>query len=318
MIVWDNHTCLPLRPNDADFLPQLGRAKDAGVTVTGVNIGFADQGINEHVRMLAHFRKWFGEHDNEYVQVRSIQDIQRAHESARLAVFFDMEGSIGLGGQLSMIKLYYDLGVRWMSMAYNLNNEAGGGCLDNDCGLTEFGANVVDEMARVGMMTCCSHTGPRTALDVIEHAVNPVIFSHSNPRALWDHPRNISDEAIRRCAEKGGVVCINGVGAFLGNTTRSETIAANIDYVVRLAGIEHVGIGLDYVYDSEELLQCLRGRPDLFGDDSENIAEPAGFAAPEQLPEIIENLRAIGYAQSDVARVMGTNMLHVAGRIWKS
>ncbi len=319
MIVWDNHTCLPLRPHDERFLPLLERARKSGVTVVGVNVGFGEQTIEQHVRMLAHFRNWIGQHSDEYLPVRIAGDVLRAKESGRLGVFFDIEGAGAIGDQLSLIRLYYDLGVRWMSIAYNLNNGVGGGCMDDDTGLTPFGEKAIEEMARVGMITCCSHTGERTVLDVIEHARNPVIFSHSNPRVLWDHPRNISDEAIRSCAAKGGVIGLNGVGLFLGdNDARSETVAQHIDYVARLAGIDHVAIGLDYVYDTEELLEYLRSRPELFGNDAVNAAEQScGFAAPEQVPEIMECLRAMGYAQSDLAKIMGLNLLRIARTVWK-
>lgn len=320
MLVWDNHTCLPLRPHDERFLPQLQRARDAGVNILGINVGFGEQTIEEHIRMLAHFRNWIARYPHEYILVQTVDDVERAKDSDRLGVFFDIEGAGAIDDQLSMIALYYDLGVRWMLIAYNLNNRVGGGCMDDDPGLSDFGAKAVDEMARVGMITCCSHTGERTVLDVIEHAKNPVIFSHSNPRALRDHPRNIRDQVIRKCAAKGGVIGINGVGIFLGdNDIRSETLARNIDYVAKLAGIDHVAIGLDYVYDQSELLEYLRKRPQLFGDDSQAQLGGAAcdFAAPEQIPEIAGCLRAIGYAESDVAKVMGLNLLRVARTVWK-
>lgn len=319
MIVWDNHTCLPLRPDDERFLPQLERFRKAGVTVVSINVGFGEQEIEPHIRMLGHFRHWLSTRPRDYLLVQSVDDIQRAKDSGRLGVFFDIEGTNAVAGQLSLVQLYYDLGVRWMLMAYNLNNRVGGGCMDDDPGLTPFGLQLVDEMARVGMIVCCSHTGERTTLETIEHSKNPVIFSHSNPRALWDHPRNIRDHVIRACAAKGGVVGINGVGAFLGkNDTRSETVARHIDYVVRLAGIDHVAIGLDYVFDNDELVEYLKTHPRMFGEDAETIEQyGCDFVAPEQIPEIAERLRAMGYADSDIARVLGLNLLRVARAVWK-
>lgn len=320
MIVWDNHTCLPLRPHDERFLPQLQRARKAGVHVVGVNVGFGEQTIEDHVRMLAHFRDWIARHPDQYMLVERVGDVEAARDSGRLGIFFDIEGAGAIDDQLSMIGLYYDLGVRWMSIAYNLNNRVGGGCMDDDTGLTEFGVQAVDEMARVGMITCCSHTGERTVLDVIDHAKNPVIFSHSNPRALRDHPRNINDIVIRKCAAKGGVIGINGVGVFLGdNDIRSETIARNIDYVAQLVGVEHVAIGLDYVYDNTEVLHYMRKRPQLFGQDSQ--AQLGGavcdFAPPEQIPEISHCLWTIGYGKTDLELIFGLNLLRVARAVWK-
>lgn len=319
MIVWDNHACLPLRPDDERFLPQLERYRAAGVTVVSVNVGFGEQGIEPHVRMLAHFRRWLLARPDRYVLVERAADIHRARETGRLGVVFDIEGANAVDDQISMVRCYYDLGVRWMLIAYNRNNRAGGGCMDDDCGLTEFGAKVIEEMNRAGMVVCCSHTGERTAFEAIGASSAPVIFSHSNPRALHEHPRNIGDEIIRACADKGGVVCINGVGAFLGeDDTRSETVARHIDYVARVAGIDHVGLGLDYVFDNDELLEYLRTHPQLFGSDDASLQKYAcGFVAPEHIPEIAGCLSAMGYASADVAKIMGGNLMRVAQEVWR-
>jgi membrane dipeptidase len=318
-IVWDNHTCMPLRPHDEKFLPQLERFRETGVTVVGINVGFGEQGVEPHIRMLAHFRRWLLARPDQYMLIERAEDVHRAKDSGRLGIFFDIEGSNAIGDQLSLVQLYYDLGVRWMLIAYNLSNRAGGGCMEPDSGLTTFGEQLIDEMERVGMIVCCSHTGERTVLDVIERSRNPVIFSHSNPRALWEHPRNVRDHVIRACAAKGGVVGINGVGAFLGaNDTRSETVARHVDYVARLAGIDHVALGLDYVFDNDELLEYLKSRPAMFGQDAKTLEQYAcDFVAPEQIPEIVNCLAAMGYADADIQRVLGLNLLRVARTVWK-
>ena len=103
-----------------------------------------------------------------------------------------------------------------MLLAYNLNNLAGGGCQDDDDGMTAFGHDVVREMERVGMVVCCSHTGYRTARDVLKMATKPVVFSHSNAHDIVAHPRNLPDDLVRECAQTGGVVGVNGIGLFLG------------------------------------------------------------------------------------------------------
>jgi membrane dipeptidase len=319
-LVWDNHACLPLFPGDERFLPDLERYRRTGINVVGINIGFGEQSVEQHVRMLAHFRWWLEQRSSEFLIVNSVDDIMRAKESGQLAVFFDIEGANAIADQLSLIKLYYDLGVRWMLMAYNLNNRVGGGCLDQDTGLTVYGREVVSEMNRVGMVPCCTHCGKRTALDVIAHSTTPVIFSHSNPRALWDHPRNIDDDVIRACAQKGGVIGINGIGQFLGrNDTRSETVARHIDHVVRLVGADHVAIGLDYVFDQEELQSYVKANPGMFGDDARSLAETGcPCVAPEQLPQIVAALADLGHSDSDLRKILGLNLLRVARAIWKS
>lgn len=315
-LIWDNHGCMPLRPDDESFLPQLRRYREAGVHVVSLNAGFDAVPWDNTLRMLAHFRRWIRQHDDEYCLVATVDDILAARAGGKLSVCFDIEGGSALGGQLSLVSTYYDLGVRWMLIAYNRNNALGGGCMDDDQGLTGFGRDVVDEMNRVGMVVCCSHTGFRTTMDVMERSRRPVIFSHSNPLGAWQHQRNISDEAIRACAATGGVIGINGIGDFLGrNDARTETIVRHVDYVAQLVGAEHVGLALDYVFDQQELLDYFKAHPEVF-PDQEIYAEGIRMVAPEQIPEIAAGLARLGYGDEDLRAVLGGNHLRVARHCW--
>ena len=112
-------------------------------------------------RIIAHFRRWIERHSEYYVLADSGAATQEGQRTQKLAVFFDIEGGCAIDDQLSLISTYYDLGVRWMLLAYNKNNRLGGGCQDDDCGLTAFGKQVLDEMAQIGMVACCSHVGQR-------------------------------------------------------------------------------------------------------------------------------------------------------------
>jgi membrane dipeptidase len=143
-----------------------------------------------------------------------------------------------------------------------------------------------------------------------------VIFSHSNPRALWDHERNIPDDLMQACARTGGVVNLNGIGIFLGNNDNStETLLRHIDYAVELIGAEHVGLGLDYVFDQAELDEYVRSRPDIYPPEK---GYGAGIAMiePERFPVIAEALLRKGYSETDVQGIMGHNNLRVAKRVW--
>lgn len=318
-LVWDNHGCMPLRPLDDTFLPQLELYRSSGVDVAMLNVGFGEQGVEEHLRMLAHFRRWIAARGDRYLLIQTVDDIRRARETGRLAIGFDIEGANGIGDQLSLISLYYDLGVRWMLMAYNGSNRVGGGCQADDDGLTAFGRQVLDEMARVGMVACCSHTGYRTARDVLEYSRNPVIFSHSNPRAIFDHPRNIPDELIVGCAKTGGVVCINGVGIFMGdNDISTERYFRHMDYAVQLVGADHVGIGLDYVFDTGELDGYLVKMKDTFPAEL-GYAMDGGYkcVSPAQIEPLVERQLKAGYAESDIRKILGANLLRVAEAVWR-
>jgi membrane dipeptidase len=316
-LIWDNHTCLPLRLEDHRYLPELRRLRAAGVNMAAVNIGYGDQDAADHLRIIAHFRQWIKERPEEFQLVGSVADIEAVRRSGKLGLFFDIEGANAIEDRLSLIELYYDLGVRWMLIAYNKNNRAGGGCLDDDQGLTPFGRSMIDEMARVGMVLCCSHTGQRTALEAIASSSNPVIFSHSNARAVHDHPRNINDHVIRACAERGGVIGINGIGPFLGQGDMVKLFAQHLDHVVEVAGIDHAAIGLDYVYDIADLIETVRSQPQIFGADSHQSDDHFRCVAPEALPDIILELERLGYTPADLSKVLGENLRRVATAVWK-
>jgi membrane dipeptidase len=313
-LVWDNHGCMPLRAGDERFLPQLERYRRSGFRVVSLNVAFDVVPPAEGPKVLAHFRRWIRARPSCYMLLQTHADLVKL--GSRLGVFFDIEGGSALDGQLSMVELYRDLGVRWMLIAYNRNNALGGGCMDVDRGLTRFGRQVVTEMERVGMTVCCSHTGFRTTMDVVRHATRPVIFSHSNPLGMYEHKRNVRDEAMKAIASTRGVVGINGTGIFLGhNDNSSETVANHVDYVVQKIGIDHVGLGLDYAFDPSEVDAFLAANPDVF-PPSEGFAEGIRMVAPEQLRDIVVILAGRGYRLPDLRKMLGGNFARVARETW--
>jgi membrane dipeptidase len=315
-IVWDNHACMPLRPDDEQFLPQLERHWAAGATVVVLNVS-CDCEPASPFAMIESFRTWLAARPERYVLGASVADIDRAKREGKLAVFFDMEGGIPVQDDPETVSRLYALGVRWMLLAYNRNNRLGGGCQDEDSGLTAQGRRVLEVMKRVGMVLCCTHTGTRTVREAIDHMERPVIFSHSNSRALHEHPRNITDELIRACAATGGVVNLNGIGIFLGhNDNTTATYLRHVRHVADLVGPDHVGIGLDYVFDSAELDTYVVSNPQVFPPE---LGYGAGIRMiePERIPAIAEALLASGWSDAELAGFLGGNNLRVARTVWK-
>ena len=317
-IVWDNHACMPLRTGDETFLPQLARHKAAGVSLVSLNVSFDMQPPEKAFAVLASFRHWIARHKEDYMLAGTVADIEAAKRGGKLAVMFDIEGGKAVEAHPGLVEVFYRLGVRWMLIAYNRNNRLGGGCQDEDSGLTDYGRHIIDEMQRVGMVLCCSHTGYRTAREAIEYSRNPVIFSHSNPLAIKNHPRNIPDELMRACAGTGGVVNLSGIGIFLGeNDTSTQTPINHIDYAVQLIGPEHVGLGLDYVFDQKELEEHLRDHPEFFPPEK-GYGAGIGMIEPERFPVIAEALLKKGYRETDVQGILGHNNLRVARAVWRA
>ncbi len=316
-LVWDNHLCLPMDPElNAAVLPQLENIHRAGVDVVSVNIGFGALGCRHHLMLLAQMRRWLRSRRDKFVLPQKVSDIIAAKDAHKLAIIFDIEGGHVVENNLSMVSMFYDLGVRWMLVAYNRNNALGGGCHDHDEGLTPLGRDIIMEMADVGMVACCSHTGYRTAREVMEINPKPTIFSHSNVRSLVDHPRNIPDDLIRLCAQRGGAVGINGVNIFLGGDDPSpRRLAEHIDYVVQLVGIDHVGVSLDYSPGDGDLQGELSSMPDYF---------PGGYGyeaikimSPYRLTELTSVLLGMGYSSDDVRQILGGNFFRIALEVWR-
>lgn len=316
-LVWDNHVCPPHKVEDK-WVHELERHRNSGADVITISIAGNDgTGLDVTMRMAAYYRHWIAQHPDRYVHVLTADDVRKAKQENKLGIAFNVENPGDMGDQLSLVSLFYDLGVRWMIMAYNKPNAIGGGCQEDDPGLTDFGRKVIAEMDRVGMFKCCSHTGYRTAMDVLTNTDVPTLFTHSNPAALKKHPRNIPDELIDACAATGGIVGINGVSVFLGDKDcKASTVAEHIDYVVQRIGADHVGLGIDYAYDEEEMFELLTKYAHKWPAHLEYTPDMK-IMAPEGLPEITEELLKRNYSETDIRNILGENLLRVAGQVWK-
>ena len=250
MIVWEAHACLPLHP-DADFAP-IDRYRAAGVNYVSINVGMDMNPLSQVLSVIAGFRATIARAPDRYVLASRVADIERAATSGRLAVGFDLEGALPLLDRPEMVALYRELGVRQIHLAYNRNNAVADGCHDVERGLTPLGRRIVAAVNAAGMLLDCSHTGRRCSLDIMAASTQPVIFSHSNPLALVEHGRNVTDEQIRACAATGGVVCVSGVSAFLGTRAPAAAdVARHAAHVAGLVGVEHAGIGLDISFHQD-------------------------------------------------------------------
>jgi membrane dipeptidase len=316
-VIWDAHS--GFMPDPAADLDNLRIWRDAGVDYLSIDVGFDLLPWEKTVATLAAFRHWILARPSEYALVSSADEILAAKSAGRLAVTFDIEGMNALDGRIEMVEFYYHLGVRQILFAYNRNNLAGGGCHDEDIGLTAFGRQVIDEMNRLGMFVDVTHTGYRTTMDVMEYTDRPVIFSHSNPKALCGHGRNIADEQIRACARTGGIIGVVGLNRFLGeNRTDSERLADHVEYLIDLTGPRHVGIGLDYAFPVEiEGIDTVIADNPQFWPKNEYPAGATTYAAPVQMRELVEVLLRRGQPERTVRDVMGGNFMRLAREIWR-
>jgi membrane dipeptidase len=316
---WDAHAGIFPAP-DAD-LSGLPEWTAAGVNYVSINVAFDVVPWEACAKPIYGYHKQLEGMSSQVIIAKSVADIEAAKKAGKLAVSFDIEGTNALNGDIGMVSTYHDLGVRQMLFAYNLNNEAAGGCHDNDQGLTNFGKDVVREMNRVGMLVDCSHVGRRSSLEMMEYAQQPVVFTHSNPAALCQHQRNISDEQIRKCAETGGVIGVNGMGIFLGdNDVSPETFANHICYIADLVGPAHVGFGLDFKpkqKSAPNLGAILRSRPDYWPKGQKYGTVGMKLFSPANMAEVVVILYQRGWSSSELAGFLGGNFMRVANQVWR-
>ena len=257
---------------------------------------------------------------------RTADDILAAKKAGRFAIVLAFQSSAALDQRLEMVEIYHRLGVRSMNLAYNRAEAAADGCMEpRDGGLTNFGRQLVAEMNRTGMLLDLSHTGRRATFEVMELSTAPVAFTHSNAAALYEHPRNITAEQIRRCAETGGVIGINGHPAFIKAGTASPTCEdylAHVDHMVETAGIDHVGLGLDFSFLPGEQIPPVRYARML----AEKVFSPGTLPPPpwtwpwgdaRNIGQLTEALLRRGWRDADVLKFLGKNFLRLFRTVWK-
>lgn len=279
-------------------------------------------------------------------QATTAEDVRRISDSGKLAGILAIEGGHAIDDDLAVLRMYYRLGVRYMTLTWNNTNNWADGVLDEPRhdGLTDFGRDVVREMNRLGMFVDISHVAPKTFWDAIETTTKPVIASHSSAKAICQAPRNMDDDQLRALAENGGVVGVNYEVTFVSERYRRESDALNerkeselkeaeelhakepeklekakeeieakfkelrstelklpdyteivdhIDHMVKVAGVEHVGIGSDF----------------------DGCVTPEGMEDCTKVPKITEELVRRGYSDGDIRKILGENFLRVMDEV---
>ncbi len=315
-LVWDAHA--GVFPDPGINLNLLSHWHEQGVNYVSINVGFDVMDWSQTLKTLAVYRRWLVSQQEHFTLVGSVKEIENAKSNGKLAVSFDIEGVNALNGDINMISLYHQLGVRQMLFAYNLNNAAAGGCHDKDTGLTPFGYEIVEEMNRVGLIVDCSHAAYTTTMDIMQASAKPVVFSHSNPTLVCSHERNITDDQIKACAKTDGVIGVNGMGIFVGNNNSSnESLMRHIDYLAELVGTRHIGLGFDYSPKVDiDIGDILKSRPDYWPTGKGYDTPDIQHAAPSQLKDLSELLINAGYNEKDIQGIMGENFKRVAAASW--
>jgi membrane dipeptidase len=266
-------------------------------------------------------------HQDLILVAGTLADIYRAKREGKIALIPCLEAATPIENELDRVDVLYGLGIRIMGITYSESNALGSGLREaNDGGLTQFGRQVVRRMNQLGMTIDTSHCGDKTTLDVIEASEKPTFITHVGARALWNTNRLKTDDALRACAEKGGVI---GIEAAPHTTlTKNHPLHSigsymeHFEYVANLVGIDHVAfgpdtlfgdhVGLHHVFAAALSISAARG-----GVQFEEVPYVKGLENPaEVFPNVTRWLVAHGYQAGEIAKVLGLNALRVLKATW--
>src|SRR5215469_4535644 len=321
------------------------RMKEGGLTGIFFSIWISSKvlgpdAVKQALDQIDSVRETVRKHPTDFLLATSAADVREAKKQQKIAALMGVEGGHMMGNDLSVIRTFAALGVRYMTLTHMDNNEWADSSTDKPAhdGLTDFGKDVVREMNRLGIIVDISHVSDKTFYDALETSKAPVFASHSSCRALCSAPRNMTDDMIRDLAKHGGVIQINYYVGFISQEFRDyekahpeaekeindeiakrcgdkeacklvagdqvvrdwmqagklpkvdwTAIVEHIDHAVKIAGIDHVGLGSDF----------------------DGATLPIGMQDVTHIPQITDALLKKGYSESDIRKILGGNTLRI-------
>ncbi|MFD9076524.1 dipeptidase, partial [Streptomyces lasiicapitis] len=237
-------------------------------------------------------------------------DIDRALGEDKIALVLALESAPGIDASVELFSTLFRLGVRIASIAHWGRTPLADGSREDATGsrLTAPGVEALREMERLGMLFDISHLGASGVAHVLELATRPLIATHSSARALRDHHRNLTDDQIRGVAGTGGVVCVNFVPDFLTDDESKvsvDRVVDHIEHIVSVAGIDHVGLGPDFL---REVIADLTPPCCDNASDEHPLFDFPGLEGPADLPVVTEAMIRQGLAEEDVLKILGGNL----------
>lgn len=301
-----------------------------GATAIAPTINLPPELTRDTIRRVGAWIAKIRNNKDTLLQVTSVEDIFRAKKENKLGIIFHFQGTTPFETDVNNIEVYHRLGLRMVQLTYNIKDFVGDGCSERtDSGLSEFGLKVIAELDRLGIVVDCAHTGYKTTMEAIEASKNPVIISHGNARAVCDNKRNYPDNVIKAIAKKGGVIGLNGYPDFVSKK-KPPTLDELIDhakYIVKLVGIDHVSVGIDYFWAQEgvatldeamatynQLVQEGVWDPRVYSPPP--LMYPVGIEMPEKLGNLTVGLIKRGFSEEDVKKIMGLNLVRVFKEVW--
>ncbi|WP_232699951.1 dipeptidase [Brevibacillus daliensis] len=284
---------------DNDFLPEMG--------------------LRKALNQISVLYDEISESSDKIMLCKSMHDLIIARKEEKVAFILSLEGAEPIGNDLSLLRIFYELGVRLLGLVWSRRNYVGDGSTFSPIregkkgGITEFGVRVIEAAEEMGMIIDVSHLNDEGFADVMKIARKPVIASHSNCRSIADSMRNLTDQQIKDLAHTNGVIGMNANNFFTANKDEDahvEYLLHHVDHIVKLVGVEHVGLGLDLCddflkYISQASLEHMPRKPfDV-------------VHGHKSVPKLTEGLLKRGYSDKEIELILGLNFERVYREVWK-
>ena len=274
------------------------------------------------LEFLAGWQGFAGRNSHVFTLVDGVADLDRAKAEKKCAVIMGIQNAEQFES-VEDVALFRRLGLRCAQLTYNTQNLIGSGSTERvDGGVSDYGAAIIAEMEKQKMLVDVSHCGDKTTLDAIEIAKGPIAITHSNARALVDHPRVKTDAALQALAAKGGVLGITGVRRFVrtSDPTNVGHMADHIDHVAKLVGVDHVGIGSDadlHGYDDMKPDEYALLKGSYKGSYAfRDKIDIDGFDHPLKTFDLTEELIRRNYSNDNIRAVLGGNFRRLLAQVW--
>ncbi|HEV8354945.1 MAG TPA: dipeptidase [bacterium] len=277
-------------------LPRLREGgMDVQVFAAFIHPRESSRGFARATELIDAFDRMISEHRAAIGRATTVSEIEALVRSGRVAAVLSIENGDALGGSPANLDTLYRRGVRVMGLTWNASNDLADGALEHrHSGLTPLGKMVVRRMQQLGIVVDVSHLSEKSFWDVLAATTGPVMATHSDAAAVVPHPRNLTDAQLRALAGRGGLVGVNFYPAHAGGGS-IERILRQIDYMVKIMGVEHVGLGSDF----DGFNQQVRGLEDV-----------------SKLPNLTAGLAARGYTPDQIKKILGGNALRVFKQVW--
>ena len=294
---------------------------EGGVSAVHVTICYHED-FQEMVENIIAWNQRFEQYSQLIFQGRTADDVRKAHEEGRTAIFFGFQNCSPIEDNIGLVEVCHQLGVRFMQLSYNNQSLLATGCYEeDDPGITRMGRQVIREMNRVGLVVDMSHSARRSTLEAIEISERPIVITHANPSFWFPALRNKSDDVLKALAESGGMLGFSMYPHHLKDKSDCllEEFCTMIARTAEMIGAERIGFGSDLCQDQpDSVVEWMRNgtwtRERDFGEGSAGQAgfpvQPEWFRDNRDFKNILNCLRKTGFSEDEVERIVGLNWLN--------